>query len=49
MVAACCIVSSLGGNTARIQKPYNDLWYALTVNFPAAIFGFWCFARPRRD
>jgi hypothetical protein len=46
-VATYWIVSSLSGNTARIQKPYNDVWYALAVNAPAAVFWAWCFARPR--
>jgi hypothetical protein len=42
------IVSSLSGLTARIQKPYNELWYALAVNIPAAVFWIWYFARPTR-
>jgi hypothetical protein len=41
------IVSSLSGNVARIQRPFNDLWYMLAVNAPAAIFWVWYFARTR--
>jgi hypothetical protein len=48
VAATYCIVSSLSGNTARIQRPYSELWYALAVNAPAAILWFWYFARPHR-
>jgi hypothetical protein len=48
VAATYWIVSSLSGNTARIQWPYNELWYALAVNLPAAIFWLWYFARPSR-
>jgi hypothetical protein len=47
--AAWWIVTELSGNTARIAKPYNDAWYALAVNAPAAAFWFWYFARPHVD
>ena len=43
------IVSELGGLTAKIAKPYNDLWYAMAVTAPAALFWFWYFAQPKRD
>jgi len=37
VAAKSWIVTSLGGNTARIQRPYNDLWYPLAENVPLAI------------
>jgi hypothetical protein len=43
------VVSSLSGLIVGIQKPYNELWYAMAVNAPAAIFWFWYFSRPKRN
>jgi hypothetical protein len=48
LFAARWIVTELSGFTARIARPYNDLWYALAVNAPAAVFWFWCFSRPAK-
>ena len=47
--ASWWIVSSLSGLTARVQWPYNTLWYSVAVNAPAAVFWFWYFARPRYE
>lgn len=49
IVAAWWIVGNLGGLVARIASPYNDAWYMLAINVPAAILWFWYFARPNQS